>query len=227
MKFYRVHNDGGKRKKFAVGVLVEDYKSVLKICNQCGNKHWIPDSNEWFNNKNWIAKMYMSREYYSDFAYCSISACNIISEKAKKILIENIENAVDFGDIQMVSLRDLTPVFLKYLRDRVGSREAKLVANDPPQYYRFLIKHGAELDFQKSNIELSLDCPKCGLKKYRSLGLSYVYTQTPYIIGATWNGNDIFHVEGLGNSVFCTEKFIEIYNENNLTGLDFEQVPVV
>ena len=223
--FYSVMIDSGKRKRFAVGFLAESYESELKLCPACGVKWSMPGHDRWFNDKAWNMKMLMSREHYADFTWSDASC--VVSEKAQKILMENFNNAVDFGEIEMVSLRDLTESFLKKERRQSGSKAAKMIANDPPQYYRLFLKIGADLDFEKTNIELALDCPECGRKSYVTPGEIIIFGATPHIIESTWQGYDIFYVEGLGTTMFCTERFVEVYNQNKLTGFLFEQVPAV
>jgi len=225
MNFYRVRIDRGKRKHFGCGILVEGCEYIRKTCPQCNIERSIPSLDEWFNDKEWVMKVYMHKDYYSDFTNSSIRP--IVSKKAKRMLSEQFIKSADFGDMEMVSLRDLDEPFLKEVRDYSGSKAAKQIANDPPQYHRLLLQVGADLDFQKTNIELAINCPKCSLKKYRTPGFTYVSENTPHIIQSTWKGFDLFHVEGLGNTIFCTERFIEVYNQYKLTGLEFEQVETV
>ena len=79
---------------------------------------------------------------------------------------------------------------------------------------------------EPTNIKLAVDCIKCGRKDYATPGSSY-HDGTPHIIESTWKGYDIFYVEGMGNTVFCTEQFIKIYNQNKLSGLEFVTVQAV
>ncbi|MDR0321182.1 MAG: hypothetical protein LBI28_06740 [Treponema sp.] len=224
MDFFRVMIDFGKRKRFACGCLAEITEYKRTLCPVCGIERVTPNYQQMFKDKKWNMKIFMDREHYADFLSSQIRG--IVSEKTKKILIENFNNAVDFGNIEMISFRDLTEQKLQEIRNCYGYAAVKKIPNDPPQYYRLLLKQGAELDFQKTNIELTVDCSKCGRKRYATPGCSY-HEGTPYIIESTWKGYDIFYIEGMGNTVFCTERFIEIYNQNKLTGLEFEKVQTV
>jgi len=227
MNFYDITIDEGRRRKFACGHLEEiiPIKKERRSCPDCSGllgKNYF----QLFNDKNWNAKMYMDREHYADFM--SYLVYPIVSEKAKEVLTENFGDAVDFGDIEMVSYRDLTVEKLKDIRDTFGYPAVKKIPNDPPQLYRLLLKQGADLDFEKSNIKLTLDCLTCGSRVYDTPYFEYsaehgkiIFTPTVYIKESTWKGYDIFHVEGYGSTVFCTEKFIEIYNQHKLTGLRF------
>jgi len=225
MELYRIAIDWGKRKRFACGCLERVHHTQGVPCVACGEEQYTPDYNHLFENKGWDTKMFLDSGYYADFINSQIKV--VVSEKAKKMLTENFGNAVDFGDIEMVSFRDLTTEKAKEIRDYSGSAALKKIPDDPPQYFRLLLKQGADLDFQRTNIELAVDCPKCGLKRYQTPGLTYVGENMPHIIESTWKGCDIFYVEGLGNRMFCTERFVGIYNQNELTGLEFEQVEVV
>jgi len=171
----------------------------------------------------------MNNDYYADFLASSIIGNGIVSEKAMIVLKENFGNTIDFGNIEMISYRDLDEAFLRKVRDYSGNKAAKQIANDPPQYYRLILNVGASLNLQLTNMELSLDCLKCGRKEYGAVAGSREdwWNNTPHIIESSWKGYDLFHVEGKGNTVFCTERFIEVYKHHALTGLEFEQVLTV
>jgi len=228
MNFYHVTTDCGKRKRFACGCFSELFgEPKLTLCNDCGVEYNRTDYKQMFFDKAWHIGMYMDRDHYADFAYSQFLP--IVSERAKFILAVNCNNAVDFGDIKMVSFRDLTKEKLKQIRDWSGYAAAKKIPDDPPPYYRLFLKQGADLDFQKSNIRLAIDCTTCGLKSY---DIPYSHygpdgSKEIYIIESTWKGYDIFYVEGKGYTIFCTEQFIEIYEKNNLTGLEFAQIQAV
>jgi len=224
MIFYRVSIDVGKRKKFACGCLAEIINYEKSPCPACSIEVVTPNLFEMFEDKAFNIKMHMDRDYYADFMCSQIR--DIVSERAKEMLSDNFSNSVDFASIGMVSLRDLSPSFLKYYRDRYGSKEVKRIPDDPPQYHRLLLKQGADLDFKKSNIQLIFECSTCGRKKY---DIPYSHYKDDgfaliYLIESTWNGRDIFYVEGMGNTVFCTERFIEVYSQHELTGLEFAQI---
>jgi len=228
MKLFNVDVDWGKRKRFARGCLAEIYDIQRIPCSACGVELYRPCHNQLFADKDWNVKMHMDRSHYADFA--DLFLRSIILAKIKKILLDNFNNSVDFADIEMISFRDLSPSYIKYYRAQYGSRDAKLIPNDPPQYFRLLLKQGADLDFEKSNVEMILSCSTCGSKKYKHPISDYnretnEITYPPvYIIESSWKGYDIFYVEGKGNTVFCTERFIEVYNQNKLTGLEFRQI---
>jgi len=228
MNFYTVNIDLGKRKRFACGCFSELFcEPILTLCSKCGEEYSNTDYDKMFADKAWHVGMYMDRDYYADFASSQFRP--IVSAKAKRILAENCSNATDFGDIKMVSFRDLTREKLKQIRDWAGYADTKKIPNDPPQYYRLLLKQGAELDFQKSNIKLTIDCTTCGRKNY---DIPYSHygpngSEQIYIIESTWVGYDIFYAEGKGNTLFCTERFIEIYEKNKLSGLRFEKIQTV
>jgi len=227
MNFYYVTTDEGKRKKFAVGGLKEVYRYERTICPTCKGQCVTPDYYQLFNYKTWNLKMYMSRDHYADFMSTEYLQL-IISEKAKKVLTENFGDAVDFGDIEMVSHRDLSAEKLKEIRDAQGYAYAKKIPNDPPQFYRLFLKRDAAIDFEKSGYKLVVDCPTCGYKFYEQPIFEYsvelgkiTYTPTVYIIESTWKGCDIFRAEGEGLAIFCTDKFKEAYDQHKLTGLIF------
>ena len=222
MDIYRADGDIGKRKRFSSGCLIEDCDSKLLHCTECGITWSMPGFGKWFKDKSYNLKIYMSRGHHPDFT--GIMGFPIVSTSAKNILVENFNNAVDFGDITMISYRDLSDL---KIRDRYGYASAKQIPNDPPQYHRLFLKLGAEFDFQKTNIELRVDCSKCGRKDYATPGSSYIRDGVTYIIGSTWKGFDIFNIQAFGNKLFCTGKFVEIYTQNKLTGLEFEKVPIV
>jgi len=225
MNFYRVMIDIGKKKKFACGCLTKNYNSKLTVCSGCGIEWNMPGGDIWFNDKTWEMEIYLDREYYADFINSQIR--EIISKKAKNVFINNFNNAVDFGEIKMISCNELTEQQIKKIKDYYGYAAIKNIPNNPPQYYRLLLKQGADLDFIKSNVRLVLDCPECGRKDYSR---SYDHIGDPlkiFIIESTWKGYDIFHVEGMGNTVFCTEQFIDVYNQNELKGLEFNKIITV
>jgi len=239
MNFYRTMIDFGRRKRFASGCFSEQFSEPkLTRCNDCGEEYNTLNYDQLFADKAWNVGMYMDRGYYADFA--SSQFRTIVSERAKRILAENFSNAVDFGDIKMVSFKDLTKDKLKEIRDWSGYAAVKKIPNDPPQYYRLLLKQGAELDFEKTNKKLVLDCKKCGRKKYEQVtkyepkwnswdspNRDPFYGSTPHIIQSTWTGYDTFYAEGMGNTEFCTEQFVDVYNQSKLTGLEFERVQTV
>jgi len=230
MNFYIVSIDWGKKKRFACGCLEEVFNFNRTICLNCGIEIVAPNNDQLFEDKTWNVKMYMDRCHYADFINSQIR--KIVSERAKEVLIDHFNNAVDFADIEMISLRDLTAEKLKAIRDWSGYTAVKKIPNDPPQYFRLLLKQGADLDFEKSNVELVLNCPTCGRKDYKhpigNFNLETNETTWPpiYIIESSWKGYDIFYIEGKGNTVFCTERFFEIYSQNKLTGLEFRQISV-
>ena len=232
MDFFDAITDAGSRKRFAYGCPAGTLDAEWATCPACGEERVTPDYDKLFEDKTWNLKMYMSRDYYADFAILTAPVRRIVSEKAKGILAENFDNAIDFSDIEMVSFRDFTSLEIKKMRDSIGSAALKKIPNDPPQYYRLLLKRqGADLDFKKSNIRLVLDCKRCGCRDYEIPNVKHVDGKLFYpklsIIESTWKGYDIFHVEGYGNTVFCTERFVEVYKQAGLTGLIFEQMITV
>ena len=235
MNYYHVSVDLGKRKRFSWG----DHKELINfkriVCTICGygqlitadpNQKDPKDPDLKFDDKAWNMEIYMHRNHFADFALLGIRT--IVSEKARTVLLENFNNAVDFGDLKMISLRDFTEQEKKELRGRIGSAWVNRIANDPPQYFRLLLKQGMDLDFKKSKVKLVLDCPECGCKFYKEPRIKLIRKEisfpTRYLIESTWKGYDIFYAEGRGFTMFCTERFIEAYEQAELTGLLFDQI---
>ena len=225
MNFYKARNDLGKRKRFSRGVIVGEFESTLTRCSECGITWSMPGFGRWFNDMTYNLRIYMDRDHHPDFS--GVSGYPIVSTAAKTMLAETFSNAVDFCDIEMVPAESLPEELKKEIRTRNGSRELKNISNTPPQYHRLLLKHGIEADYQKSNIELAVDCAMCGFKRYVTTGSSYIRDEPMYLIESTWKGYGVFNVECRGNHLFCTEKFVETYKQNKLTGLEFEQVQLV
>jgi len=225
MEFYRVIVDAGKRKRYACGCFTEITEYKRRACAVCGKERVTPNYDKMFEDKAWNMKLLLDRNYYADFIFSQVRG--IVSEKAKKVLSENFSNAVDFGDIEMVSQRDIPSSFLKYYRGMCGSKNTKLIVNDPPQYYRLLLKKGAVLDFIRSGVKKVSSCKVCDYVEYDIPFELIGDSSRIYITGSTWEHYDLFNVEGMGNTMFCTERFISVYNVNNLTGLMFQPIQSV
>lgn len=209
MKYYYLSTDEGKRKKFAYGI--GDFPSEKISCDVCGRNY----SRSLVTKRNLPYEMYLSNGYYPDFLW---EYYRFISERAKQILFEEKVTGYILEGVTMRSFSDLSVEEIKELkRDRFKVDRIPL---NPPQYYRLFIKYIAKMH-KESNYILLESCDACGYTHY---GTKVREDERIIIDESTLNGDDFFLLEGRGSVIYCTERFVDIYNKHNLTGLDFDEV---
>lgn len=203
----------GKKNKFAYGIVVSSTKNSQ--CSTCNAKQ-----NDYLHNDGINFKIVLSNENYPDFVL--VANQYLISIKAKTVLLEENISPVDCEKFCINSKEDLSTSELKDLKDR-GYNTSR-IATHPPEYFTVNTPIGGEVH-EQSNINLAYKCPTCGHEKYATIGYTYVNPLTEYYINeSSWNGYDLFRIKQLGKSLFCTDKFVEVYKRYKLTGLEFVKV---
>lgn len=216
MEFYALSIDEGQRKKFAYGVLVDDYPNEEVICTHCG-REWDKDL---LIHDDIALEIVLSNNYYSDFL--GVIYHVLISDKVYNLLKNEKVTGFHLKDVVIKSVLDLSSEKLKELSKR--GYIVKKFSHEKPLYYRLLVDGNAQAH-KNSEVILTEFCEICGFELYTTIGKSYIDPFHPiYIDMQTWNGDDLFLVKELGSRIFCTEKFKNIYNNNNLSGLIFDKV---
>ena len=211
MDFYKIYTDEGKKKKYAFGILVSEYPYKKINCDTCG-KEW---RKELLLDENSSLQICLSSINYPDFA--SIIYHVIISEKAKEaIMYENI-TGYQLGTLTIVSKDEISPERIKQLREK--EYKVQNISSNPPNYYRLFVERSAELH-PKSEVFFE-ECDVCGYRKYASHKDPF---RAEYIKKDSWNGSDLFMVKEFGAVIYCTERFVEVYQKHKLTGLLFKKV---
>ncbi len=213
MSFYKLYIEEGKKKKYATGILITDYISKIINCDLCGRTRKIAA----LLDKDSDLQIALTNSYFADFF--NVEYHTIVSEKAKEVLIlENIQG-YELGVLKIVSKSEILSKKIKDLRD--SGYKVKDISDDPPIYYRLFVQVGAELH-EESNIVLVEECNSCDYHKYMPKDNDYFHPN--YIKVDSWNGNDIFRVKESSSAIYCSERFVEIYNKHKLSGLRFKEI---
>jgi len=113
----------------------------------------------------------------------------------------------------------------KSLRD--DGFNLKKIPLDPARFYKMHVSLEA-VYHKNSNIILLENCDQCGYERYVTIGKEWVDSEQPCILSAdSLNGRDLFLAKGYGVSIFCSQRFVDVYNKYKLTGLLFEPVQVI
>lgn len=164
----------------------------------------------------------MSNDFYPDFLWYFIDH---ISGKAKNVLETERITGYQLEKAHIVSVNDLTDMQKRELRH--DGFKVNKIPPDPPEYYKLHVSLGAEFH-EKSNIILVESCDECGYEKYITKGKDWVESSDGIILRKdSLNGSDLFLAKGYGFSVYCTERFVEVYNKHELTGLLFREIEVL
>ena len=213
---YKISTDEGKRKKYAYAVCERGTYLRRVECPNCGM--WVENFSHKFGINESVA---LTNEYYPDFMYYTI---NLISEKAKEALEKEKITGWEPELINILSAEELTKEEKRDLRE--GGVNIKRVPINPPVYYKLHVSIGADYH-EKSGIEFGEKCNICGRQK-RTVSEAVGGMIAPRILKKeSLNGNDLFRSIGYGNTVFCTERFKEVYEEYGLTGLEFDDVKLL
>lgn len=213
--FFRFSIDLGKR--FAGGVIIGNYPSKKINCSVC-RREWVKDL---LLDEQVQLTIALSGSRFPDFLGCVYT--ELISEKVREVFIKKNITRYHLGEIQILSANTISLKDKKELR-RDGL-QIKNIAVEPPNYYRLFIDGKAELH-EKSGIVLVEKCEVCGYQKYRPKDKNNFFP-TLYLKDGSWDGSDLFRVKEFPAVVFCSERFVEIYKKNNLTGLLFDKVDII
>lgn len=218
--FYEVIEDEGRRKRYTSAYVLGTFEKPIGICPRCGRE--IEKSKNAYS-KNAIA---LIRENYADFIPYYISY-GIVSARFKEIAEKEKLIGLTFMKADIISSADLSADDIRELR--IDGIPLKNVVANPPEYYKMDIEQGA-VYHEKSKIIIKTSCDECGIKIYATEGQMWIAPREEYpiIIDAkSLKGYDMFYAEGYGLTVFCTERFYEVYQQNKLTGLKFVPIEVI
>lgn len=218
MEIYAISVDEGRKKKFSFGIIIGQYPSKIINCRSCG-RAWKKDL---LLEHDISIKILLSNENYPDFL--GVMHHVLVSKVAMEVI--NNENLTGYvlKRIKPMSVNDLLSDEKKILRQE--GYKVNNFSSNPPIYFRMFIDEGAMLH-SESNVHLIEKCIDCGFQSYATVGENYVDPFQPIIIDkSSWNGQDLFLIKELGARIFCTEKFVEIYEKYKLSGLVFEKVEI-
>ncbi len=108
MNFYSISIDEGNRKKYAFGILLSKYSTVIN-CNSCG-REWHETN---LLNKEAELTICLSNSYFADFTDVVVFQ-RLISEKAKEILLNYQITGVSYGNINILSKEQVPPEIRSY-----------------------------------------------------------------------------------------------------------------
>ncbi len=217
MRFYKMLSDEGKRKKYAWAFPAYGYPTKTISCNQC---HRVWNSFAPIFENKLAFPILLTNEHFADMTSCE--AMLMANEKVKQIIQSNNIKTVTFSEMPVILQDELSYEQKKELRDK-GYNVTK-ISNIKERYYMIYTEIGAKLH-KDSNFEWIEEgedvCKHCGY------GVGYKpkdYFDPYYIELDSWNGDDIFRVEELTGTKICTEKFMSLCKENNVTGILFEEI---
>ncbi|MCD9024486.1 hypothetical protein [Cohnella silvisoli] len=216
MTFYEISSDNRKKGEWAYGIIIGDYPKVMIDCSVCG-RNWRKEK---LLDKNSDITVALVNDNFADFA--DVIYHKLIKSEALELLQNNEIKGISAGHINIMLHDELSLDALQTLKKK--GCKINLISDSVPQYYRLFANVGISLH-ERSEIELLDFCDACGYKKFITPNLSYLDPSAPiYFARETWNGDDLFMTEELGASLFCSEKFVQVYKENNLTGLKFSKI---
>ncbi|MPW26724.1 hypothetical protein GC105_13100 [Alkalibaculum sp. M08DMB] len=217
MNFYRIYTDEGKRKKYSYGIIMNDNEFKKVECPVC-NRTWEYDPLLDSDNK---LKVVLGNSNYADFIMALYF--ELISQKSLNILLKENTTGWTYEEINTMSKEELTDEQVKDFKEEYGIKALKSIPNNPPIYYKILAKKTAKLH-PRSRVILIGKCDVCGYEEYDKEGS---YFDPDYIEKDSWNGDDIFGVKEYGTTMFCSERFVEIYHKHSLTGLGFDRIEAI
>lgn len=217
--FFRVGIDSGRRKRFAYAVTI-DAKDIDEFkCPKC----CMINYEELLHDESLMLKVVLSNNHFPDFMEYTFN--KLISKMADNRLDEANITGYKVSKIEVISANHISADIKKQFRQ--DGYKVTDFATSPPEYNRLIICGKAMLD-KKTGIILTEQCEKCGSKKYVTSGLTYVDPyQVFYINKESWDGSDIFSVEGFPSIIFCTERFVNVCRTQNLAGLVFDKIEAV
>ena len=212
MDFYEIRVDEGKRKKYAQGLLLSGFNLKEIFCNTCKRLwHEYPSLEETMH-----LNIAFSNDYYPEFLNTSFNT--LVSEKAKDVLsIEKI-SGYRLEEIEPISRDNIPESVIIKLKECCGAK-INMIPNNPPMFHRLIVERSAELHLS-SNVVLRERCETCGYENYEKIGDVFA---PEYIKRDTWNGNDLFMVKQFYAVIYCTERFVNIYDKYSLKGLEFKK----
>lgn len=216
MKFFRISSDSGKRKGHAYGIIMGEYSVEMVHCSICGNT-WRKDL---LFSKDSEITITLSNHHYADFLLVVHQL--LVSERALKVLNACGITGFDVKPAHLLGSNQFSPDIKKELSD-AGYRINSIPETLPPMY-RWFINGQVELE-PHSGIVLLEHCDSCGYRKFASRDMEYVDLSQPIILDYdSWSGHDLCKAEGLGQTLLCSERFVEVYKDNRLTGLSFKDL---
>lgn len=218
MRYYCLEIDEGEKEPYAYGASVGEWPRKEIHCPLCQREWKKSTMYDWGTD----TPIVLSNDNYPDFLWFYI---NHISGKAKDVLEREKITGYSLEKAHVLSVRDLSDLQLKELR-RQGIRIHK-IPTEPPVYHKLHVAVSAEF-YKKSNVILLDRCPECGYETYsaeskeRIEARDYLYLREESLKGA-----DLFRAKGYGVTVYCSERFVEVYKRNELTGLTFTEIEVL
>jgi ribosomal protein L37E len=215
MRFYNLLTDEGKKRKLAsaIEVIIGSNNQQHHVdCNVCGNSWSKIVASE-------KPEFVLTNEFYPDFMRGTWRI--LISERAKEVFsLENV-TGYELKEGSTTSPYDTPAEFQSLLK--LAEENIKKMPVNPPTYH-VLETQGEVSLHEKSALDI-FKCSACGYTKVSSPGYSVVVPDHPkYVDKNTWNGNDLFQVQYV-NNYCCSERFYEIYQKYQLTGLYFKEIP--
>lgn len=216
MCFYTFTPKAIWRSPFAIGLLPNEAPSEQIDCKTCG-RYWskilltepsveVP------------ALLYGRRIPDATLLYSIV----IFRAQVLEGLCDKGITGIKVQNVTMISRSQLSNNELERLEKR-DYRIDRLIDN-PPDYEKLYPTIGARLH-PDSQVELHGRCSACGYVEYRTRGSAYVDPLVPsYLDACSWNGEDVFRVEELGNEVICTERFVEAWRKGKYSGLNFHPI---
>ena len=123
----------------------------------------------------------------------------------------------------MISGNELTEGQKKTLR--LDGINIKKIATNPPKYFKLHVAIGADLHEDSNRIRTDY-CEVCGYESYIQKGENpYLYDHAVLRMDSL-AGTDLFKSIGYGDTVFCSERFRQIYDKYKMTGLFFTEIEV-
>lgn len=218
---YEVRIDSGVRNKFSEPIMIDDswfpQQVKCEFCKRTWDKPVLFEPNR-------VVEYALTNKKNPDFMSLYV---NLISENCKNILTNENVTGFTVEKVKMYSKRDLRNDVLNYLKDE--GVNINNLADDVPNYYRIIIDKTHMAKFHNStNIVLAERCDACGFERYETKGMGYVDTLKDCILSKdNLVKEDLFYAEGYGYTLFSSEKFKQICQLNNLTGITFKEVSVV
>lgn len=204
------------------------------ICSKCGYyKDYLPIPSkrviEWLPGSNIIG----------DFTWVARLVAEILVSNRVRILMENVATGIDFIPVEFwqepkvhrpkkITMRNNPRVWLPY---------------EGPNLSVLWINAWLHADIKRSTLSLKKDCSHCRQKAYEIMGieeLSYIMdndsgeevmlhkprinNQVLFISGNEIGDSHIFRLYERSGAIFCTQKFKELAEKNDLTNMSFLEV---
>ncbi|MBP0726861.1 hypothetical protein J5Y03_17020 [Bacillus sp. RG28] len=213
MKFFEVNLDEGRRKKYAEACRLSN-KTIEDInCPIC-NTNWV---NGTFDRP---IEIILTNNNLPDYTY--IFPVHFVSEKLKEVILNYSLSEIAFEEIYTKTLEELNEDQIKMFK--LDGLRVKNFCSIPSRYYAIDLPEGISVH---SDMSIVLHkCENCGrlsyteLKEEKSMLLNFILDRS------TWNGIDFFTVKGFPQVFICTERFIEVCKNENITGMIFKEIEV-